>query len=102
MAKARVQPPRAAKRRPRGRPPVHHERWSKVSVVLFDRQVIALDRLAADIRRQSGHVLNRAGIIRALVDGLIKNHIDIATIGGEADLRRRIAKALAALSPAAP
>ena len=34
----------------RGRPPVHQETWSKVSVVLFDRQIVHLDRLATDIR----------------------------------------------------
>src|SRR4051794_12090990 len=49
----------------RGRPPVHRESWSKVSVVLFDRQIVHLDRLATDIRGRSGKILNRAEIIRA-------------------------------------
>ena len=31
----------------RGRPPIHHESWSKISVVLFDRQVVHLDRVAS-------------------------------------------------------
>ena len=36
------------KRRP-GRPPVHDEAWTKVTVVLFDRQIAFLDRMAANI-----------------------------------------------------
>jgi hypothetical protein len=80
--------------RGRGRPPVHSETWSKVSVVLFDRQIVHLDRLATDIRGTSGKVLNRAEIIRALIDGLIDSRIDVTTTGSEADLRARIARRL--------
>src|SRR6266487_5083232 len=54
-----------------GRPPVHTETWSKVSVVLFDRQVHHLDRLSSEVRAKRGKMLNRAGIIRALIDGLL-------------------------------
>ena len=43
-------------RRP-GRPPVHEEAWTKVTVVLFNRQIVFLDRLAANIRAQSGAAL---------------------------------------------
>jgi hypothetical protein len=78
----------------RGRPPVHSESWSKVSVVLFDRQIVHLDRLATDIRGKTGKVLNRAEIIRALIDGLIDSRMDITTTGSEADLRGRIARRL--------
>src|SRR6478609_4087005 len=72
MAKRRtVQQHAGATKPPRGRPPVHRETWSKVSVVLFDRQILHLDRLATDVRSKSGKILNRAEIIRALIDGLI-------------------------------
>jgi hypothetical protein len=77
-----------------GRPPVHVETWSKVSVVLFDRQVLHLDRLATDIRGKSGKVLNRAEIIRALIDGLLDSGMDITAAVSEADLRARVAKRL--------
>jgi hypothetical protein len=77
-----------------GRPPVHHETWSKVSVVLFDRQIKHLDRLAGEIRGRSGRVLNRAEIIRALIDGLIDSGMDVTTAGSEADLRARVARRL--------
>jgi len=77
-----------------GRPPVHNDTWSKVSVVLFDRQILHLDRLATDIRGKRGKFLNRAEIIRALIDGLIDSGMDITTAGSEADLRARVARRL--------
>ena len=61
-----------------GRPPVHSETWSKVSVVLFDRQIHDLDRLTKDMRDRNGKAMNRAEIIRALIDGLIESGMDIA------------------------
>jgi hypothetical protein len=73
---------------------VHHETWSKVSVVLFDRQIVHLDRLATDIRGKSGKAINRAEIIRALIDGLIESGMDITASGSEADLRARVARRL--------
>jgi len=79
-----------------GRPPVHNETWSKVSVVLFDRQIVHLDRVAA--RRKDGRTLNRAEIIRALIDGLIESGMDITAAGSEADLRARVARRLGAAS----
>jgi len=75
-----------------GRPPVHTETWSKVSVVLFDRQILQLDRLAT--RSRSRKSLNRAEIIRALIDALIDSGMDITAVGSEADLRARVARRL--------
>jgi len=77
-----------------GRPPVHSEAWSKVSVVLFDRQITQLDQLACNGHGRDGKILNRAEIIRALIDGLIDSGMDIATAGSEADLRARVARRL--------
>jgi hypothetical protein len=77
-----------------GRPPVHTETWSKVSVVLFDRQIVHLDRVTTDVRSKSGKILNRAEIIRALIDGLIDSGMDITGAGSEADLRARVARRL--------
>ena len=78
----------------RGRPPVHQESWSKVSVVLFDRQILDLDRLATSIRSKNGKILNRAEIIRALIDGLLDSGMDVTTTASEADLRARVARRL--------
>lgn len=85
---------RLATKAPRGRPPVHQDTWSKVSVVLFDRQIVHLDCLATDIRGKSGKAINRAEIIRALIDGLIDSGMDITASGSEADLRARVARRL--------
>ena len=71
-----------------GRPPIHDERWSKVSVVLFDRQIVELDQLLADIRRKSRTAINRASLIRALIDALLASGIDLSGATSEADLRR--------------
>ena len=77
-----------------GRPPIHDETWSKVSVVLFDRQIVHLDRLATAVRVKGGKLLNRAEIIRALIDGLIDSGMDITAAASEADLRGRVARRL--------
>jgi hypothetical protein len=77
-----------------GRPAVHSEKWSKVSVVLFDRQIHHLDRLGADIRGRNGKVFNRTEIIRALIDGLIDSGMDVTPSSSEADLRGRVARRL--------
>jgi hypothetical protein len=98
MTKKRVKPGtvRLITKPGRGRPPVHQETWSKVSVVLFDRQILHLDRLATEIRSKSGKVINRAEIIRALIDGLIDSGLDVTGAGSEADLRARVARRLGA------
>jgi hypothetical protein len=77
-----------------GRPPVHSETWSKVSVVLFDRQIHHLDRLTTHLRGKNGKVMNRAEIIRALIDGLLDSGMDISGTASEADLRARVARRL--------
>jgi hypothetical protein len=77
-----------------GRPPVHSETWSKVSVVLFDRQILHLNRLTKGIRTKNGKVLNRAEIIRALIDGLLDSGMDITQVSSEGDLRGRVARRL--------
>jgi hypothetical protein len=78
----------------RGRPPVHHEQWDKVSVVLFRRQILQLDRLTADVRRKSGKAMTRAEVIRALIDGLITSGMDVTAHASEATLRAHVAERL--------
>jgi hypothetical protein len=79
----------AGKRRP-GRPPVHDEAWTKVTVVLFNRQIVFLDRLAANIRAHSGAAISRAQLIRALVDAVADADIDLTTATSEADMKTTI------------
>ena len=73
-------------RRP-GRPAVHEEAWTKVTVVLFNRQIVFLDRLAANIRAQSGAAISRAQLLRSLVDAVADADIDLTTSTSEADLK---------------
>ncbi len=56
--------------RNRGRPKIHNEAWTRVSVILFDRQVTFLDRFAAAASADGGRGPSRAEIIRALIDAL--------------------------------
>ena len=51
-------------------------------------------RSASDIRGKSGKVLNRAEIIRALIDGLLDSGMDVSGTASEADLRARVARRL--------
>jgi hypothetical protein len=61
-----------------------------VTVVLFDRQIAFLDRLAANIRAQSGAAISRAQLIRALVDATGDADIDLTSSRSEADLKATI------------
>ena len=70
-----------------GRPPVHDEAWTKVTVVLFNRQIVFLDRLAANIRAASGAAISRAQLIRSLVDAVSEADIDLTGAISEADLK---------------
>jgi hypothetical protein len=82
-------PPRrrdGATRKP-GRPPVHDEAWTKVTVVLFNRQIVFLDRLAANIRAHSGAAISRAQLIRALLDAVADADVDLTTAMSETDLK---------------
>jgi hypothetical protein len=80
---------KVGKRSP-GRPPVHDEAWTKVTVVLFNRQIAFLDRLASTIRAQSGAAISRAQLIRALVDAAADADIDLTASRSEADLKATI------------
>ena len=86
---ARTKRAPAGTRKP-GRPPVHEEAWTKVTVVLFNRQIVFLDRLAANIRAQSGAAISRAQLIRALVDAVADADIDLTSATSEGDLKTTI------------
>jgi hypothetical protein len=66
-----------------------------VSVVLFDRQIAHLDAHNGMRRGRKRKPLNRAEIIRALIDALIESGMDISAASSEADLRARVARRLA-------
>ncbi len=80
----------------RGRPRTHREAWTKVSVVMFERQVLELDRLTTAIRTKTGANLTRAEVIRALLDALDESRLDVTTVVSGAHLKRMIAQKLSA------
>jgi len=51
----------------KGRPPAS-EPYQKVTVCLFDRQVLFLDKVALAIRERTGKHVRRAELIRALIE----------------------------------
>jgi hypothetical protein len=73
---------------------VHSEKWSKVSVVLFERQLQHLDRLARKSRRQGHKSINRASLIRGLIDGMLLSGMDLSRHPSEAHVREDVAARL--------
>jgi len=82
----------SAKRR--GRRPSHVERWTKVTVVMMDRQIVFVDRLVADIRAANGASISRAHLIRALIDALAQSDLDLTSSRSERDLAKVLAARL--------
>ena len=68
----------AAKSSNRGRPIVHTEPLAKITVVLLDRHVAYLDRLAIDIRLRHGKAISRAEIIRGLIEASFQSGLDLS------------------------
>ena len=80
----------------RGRPRTHREAWTKVSVVMFERQVLELDRLTTAIRSKTGANFTRAEVIRALLDALTDSRLDITSVVSGAQLKRLLLQKLSA------
>jgi hypothetical protein len=73
---------------------VHAEAWTKVSVVLFDRQIKRLDRAVRDLNGSNSERVTRASLIRSLIDGLIEPGPAIKGGISDAALRRAFANIL--------
>jgi len=61
-----------------------------VSVVLFDREVKKIDQLISDARKRGRTSLNRASLIRAVVDGVLDYGLEMANMTTESALRRSV------------
>lgn len=86
---------KARRRARRGRPPIHFEPWTKATVVLLDRQIRFLDRLAGTIRRRTGAPISRAQLIRGFVEAVADAGIDFRSARSEADVRAALLARLA-------
>lgn len=89
MPRVNTPKPQVDRRRP-GRPPIHAESWTKVTVVLFDRQIVFLDRIVEDIRARNGADISRAQLLRSMVDALSDTDIDLTSATSEQDLKATI------------
>jgi hypothetical protein len=61
-----------------------------VTVVLFNRQIVFLDHLAANIKAQSGVAVSRAQLIRALLDAVAAADLDLTAATSEVELKTTI------------
>jgi hypothetical protein len=77
---SKLKPPRdtSVTRPTLGRPIVHTEAWSKVTVVLLDRHIAYLDRLAVEIRLRHHKAFARAELIRGLIEAAMDSGIDLS------------------------
>jgi hypothetical protein len=71
----------------RGRPLEHKEGWSKVTVVLLDKQIHWLDQLASTIRLNTKAAISRAELIRAAIAAIEESEIDLSNITSEQTIK---------------
>ncbi len=62
------------------------ETWSKITVVLLDRHVAYLDRIAVDIRLQRGIAISRAELIRGLIEASSKTAVELSDATGNPEM----------------
>jgi hypothetical protein len=62
------------------------ETWSKITVVLLDRHVAYLDRIAVDIRLQRGVAISRAELIRGLIEASSKTAVTLSDATGNPEM----------------
>lgn len=74
-------------KRSRGRPVEHKEEWSKITVVLLDKQIHWLDKLASEIRLNTKIAVSRAELIRATIAAVEESGIDLSLLGSEKDIK---------------
>jgi hypothetical protein len=80
-----------AESRAPGRPPVHQEDWTKITVILMERQVVYLDRLVTDIRAKTGASVSRAELIRAMIDAVANSKVDMTAAASGTELEGLLA-----------
>ena len=80
--------------RGRGRPATLLEDTVQVTALIFKRQVSVLDRLALDIRDNTGATLDRSPLLRGIVDGVLDAGVPLDRCSSEADIRRAVADAI--------
>ena len=70
------------------RPVTQPDSWAKITVVLLDRHVAYLDRIAVDIRLQHGFAISRAELSRSLIEASAQSGL---VLSDAADMKKMIA-----------
>lgn len=74
----------------RGRPQEHTENWTKATVVLRDKQIHWLDKLALDIRHNTKASVSRAELIRGILAAIEESEIDLSKTKSESEIKNCI------------
>jgi hypothetical protein len=69
------------------RPVPQPDSWAKITVVLLDRHVAYLDRIAVDIRLEHGFAISRAELIRSLIEAATRSGL---VLSDSADIKQMI------------
>lgn len=77
----------------RGRP-AGTESWRRVTVVLYDRQIVSLDKLSTAIREESRAAISRAEIIRGVLDAFLESGGDFSHVQSEYELKEAVLERL--------
>lgn len=82
------QPIAIAPEAPKGTGPrKHYEPWKKVTVLLLNRHIVFLDRIALDIATNTGESISRAEILRAMSDALRESGVDLTKATSEEEMK---------------
>lgn len=73
--------------------------WAKITVVLLDRHVAYLDRIAVDIRLQFGFAISRAELIRALIEAASQSGVVLSDAGNIKEMISMLAETWADAKP---
>jgi len=73
--------------------------WAKITVVLLDRHVAYLDRIAVDIRLQFGFAISRAELIRALIEAASQSGVVLSDAANIKEMVSMLAETWAGAKP---
>jgi hypothetical protein len=73
--------------------------WAKITVVLLDRHVAYLDRIAVDIRLQYGFAISRAELIRALIEAASQTGLVLSDASNIKEMIAMLSEAWGAARP---
>jgi hypothetical protein len=88
-----------AKREPERPLATQPDSWAKITVVLLDRHVAYLDRIAVDIRLQYAFAVSRAELIRALIEASAQTAVVLSDASNMKEMVAMLSEAWAGAKP---